>query len=70
MDRVNADGEVITRTKKILQGKSPTEFIETITEKVGDETRKEWQVKFEGEPIYQYLLLFSAREHRPIVPVE
>ncbi len=70
LDRVNADGEVITRTKKILQGKSPTEFIETITEKAGDKTRKEWQVKFKVERINENLLLFNAQEQRPVVPVE
>lgn len=70
LDRVNADGEVITRTKKILQGGKPTEFIETITEKAGNETRQEWQVKFDVEPINQNLLLFTAREQRPIVPEE
>jgi len=64
LDLLNADGEVINRTKEITQGGKSNEFIETITVAQDGKNINQWQSKFEAVPINDNLFRFVGHGWR------
>ena len=64
LDLLNVDGQVINRSKEIIQGGKPNEFIETITVEQDGQRINQWQTKFEAVPINDNLFRFVGRGWR------